>query len=77
MGAQSPEDVLAHVPVGADVIVPMVNGEPVAIVDALEANHERLEDVRLHHSRRLRAAPASRLLLPGRGDAGGVLERRL
>ncbi len=33
---------------GPDVIVPMVNGEPVALVDALEANHERLQDVRLH-----------------------------
>ena len=33
-----PEDVLEHVPPGADVIVPMANGEPVALLDALEAN---------------------------------------
>jgi hypothetical protein len=40
--------VLAHVPPGADVIVPMANGEPVALIDSLEAHHERLDDVRLH-----------------------------
>ena len=43
-----PEDVLAHVPADADVIVPMANGEPVAVLDALEDNHERLSGVRVH-----------------------------
>src|SRR6478752_3792571 len=52
-----PEDVLEHVPPGADVIVPMVNGEPVAIIDALEANQERLEDVRLHQMHTLYERP--------------------
>jgi acyl-CoA hydrolase len=52
-----PQDVLAHVPPGADVIVPMANGEPVAVLDALEANHERLQDVRLHQMHALHERP--------------------
>jgi acyl-CoA hydrolase len=55
--AVPPEDVLAHIETGADVIVPMANGEPVALVDALEANHERLEDVRLHQMHALHERP--------------------
>jgi acyl-CoA hydrolase len=55
--AQPAEDVLAHVPSGADVIVPMANGEPVALVDVLEANHERLDDVRLHQMHALHERP--------------------
>jgi acyl-CoA hydrolase len=55
--ARSAEDVLAHVPPGADVIVPMANGEPVALVDVLEACHERLEDVRLHQMHALHERP--------------------
>ena len=43
-----PEDVLAHVPAGADVIVPMANGEPVAVLDVLEEHADRLSGVRLH-----------------------------
>jgi acyl-CoA hydrolase len=35
----------------------MANGEPVALVDALEANHERLEDVRLHQMHALHERP--------------------
>jgi hypothetical protein len=55
--AGPPEGVLAHVAPGADVIVPMVNGEPVGLVDTLEANHERLEDVRLHQMHALHERP--------------------
>ena len=44
----APEAVLDHVPPLADIIVPMANGEPVALVDVLEAEHRRLEGVRIH-----------------------------
>jgi acyl-CoA hydrolase len=43
-----PEDVLAHIPPGADVIVPLANGEPVAVLDAIEANAISLGGVRIH-----------------------------
>lgn len=46
--------ILDHVPPGADLILPLANGEPVAVLDALEANHERLERVRLHQMHALR-----------------------
>ena len=42
------EAVLDHVSDGADVIVPLANGEPVSVVDALEAGAERLRGVRVH-----------------------------
>jgi len=41
-------DVLRHIPAGADVIVPMANGEPVTVLDALEELNERLSGVRVH-----------------------------
>lgn len=44
----SPEAVLDHVRSGADVVVGGANSEPFAIVDAIEAAGERLENVRLH-----------------------------
>jgi acyl-CoA hydrolase len=43
-----PEDVLAYVEPGADVIVPLANGEPPAILDAMETNAEGLDGVRIH-----------------------------
>jgi acyl-CoA hydrolase len=43
-----PEDVLAHIRPHADLIVPLANGEPVAVLDALEANAARLDGVRIH-----------------------------
>ncbi|GII57670.1 4-hydroxybutyrate CoA-transferase [Planotetraspora thailandica] len=43
-----PGDVLDHIPPGADVIVPVCLGEPVALLDALEANADRLDGVRIH-----------------------------
>lgn len=52
-----PTDVLAHVPRNADIIVPLANGEPEAILDALEANASDLDGVRVHqmHARQERA----------------------
>jgi acyl-CoA hydrolase len=40
--------VLDHVDPGADVIVPIANGEPPTLLDALEASTDRLEAVRIH-----------------------------
>jgi acyl-CoA hydrolase len=42
------EDALDHIPDDADVIVPMANGEPVSILDAMEDHADRLTGVRLH-----------------------------
>lgn len=43
-----PSAVLDHVDAGADIIVPLANGEPPALLDALEAAADRLEGVRVH-----------------------------
>lgn len=58
--AGAPEDVLAHVESGADLIVPLANGEPVAVIDALEANADRLEGVRIHQMHALHDRPSIR-----------------
>jgi acyl-CoA hydrolase len=52
-----PEDVLLHVPPHADIVVPLANGEPEAVLDALEAHAGDLDHVRVHqmHARRERA----------------------
>ena len=49
-----PEAVLDHVSDGADVIVGVGNGEPRAVLDAIEAHAGRLRDVRLHQMLPLR-----------------------
>jgi acyl-CoA hydrolase len=43
-----PEAVLEHIDEGDDLIVGMFNSEPLSILDALEANAERLSEVRIH-----------------------------
>src|SRR5215210_3424508 len=53
----SPEAVLDHVPDRADLIVPLANGEPVAVLDALEAANERLSGVRVHQMHALHDRP--------------------
>ena len=45
---RQPEAVLEHIGEGADVIVGMFNSEPLTVLDALEADAERLLDVRIH-----------------------------
>jgi len=44
----SPEAVLEHIEAHADLIVPLANGEPPSLLDALEAGVEQLEGVRVH-----------------------------
>lgn len=53
------DGVLAHVPDGADVVVPLGNGEPAGILDVLEhaAAAGRLHDVRVHQMHPLRDRP--------------------
>jgi acyl-CoA hydrolase len=49
-----PEAVLEHIGPDADLIVPIANGEPVALLDAIEAAAERLQGVRVHQMHVLR-----------------------
>ena len=51
------DDVLDHVQDGADLIVPLANGEPVSVVDAIEANAERWTGVRIHQMHALHDRP--------------------
>lgn len=46
-----------HLPRGADVVVPIANGEPVALLDGLEARATDLESVRVHQMHALRDRP--------------------
>ncbi len=55
--AGRPEDVLAHVGPGADVILPLANGEPVGVLDVLERENERLSGVRVHQMHALQERP--------------------
>jgi len=52
--------VLDHVGPGADVIVPMANGEPVGLLDVLEAHHTSLDGVRVHQMHALHPRPSIR-----------------
>jgi acyl-CoA hydrolase len=60
-----PEAVLEHIGDGADVVVGIANGEPHAVVDAIEANADRLRDVRLHQMFPVRDRPYFHGVHPG------------
>jgi acyl-CoA hydrolase len=60
MDAGTAEDVLNHLSDGADVIVPIANGEPVTVLDAIEANADRFDDVRIHQMHALHDRPSLR-----------------
>jgi acyl-CoA hydrolase len=62
---RSPEAVLEHVRPGANVVVGAANGEPMAVVDALEAAGEKLQDVRLHQMLAMRPRPYMNGAIPG------------
>lgn len=53
----SPEAVLDLVAPGTNVIVPLANGEPVGLLDALEGAADRLEGVRVHQMHALHDRP--------------------
>ncbi len=57
--AGAPEDVLAYVQNGADLIVPLANGEPVSVLDAIEtaAADARFTGVRVHQMHALHDRP--------------------
>jgi acyl-CoA hydrolase len=55
--ASRPEDVLDHIGPGADIILPLANGEPVSLLDAVEAYADRLEGVRVHQMHALHDRP--------------------
>ncbi len=50
-------DLVAGLEPGADLVVPIANGEPVALLDELEAAADRLDDVRVHQMHALRDRP--------------------
>jgi acyl-CoA hydrolase len=52
-----PEGVLDHVGDGADIIVPLANGEPVSVLDALEAGAARFRGMRVHQMHVLHDRP--------------------
>ena len=76
-------DALPHIKVGADVIVGLANGEPVTVIDAIEAGAAALSDVRIHQMLPVRdrpyfhgrTQPASRVLLPVAAPARPVPQR--
>ena len=49
--------VLDHIEDGADLIVPLANGEPVSVLDAIEAEATRLKGVRIHQMHALHDRP--------------------
>ena len=53
------EAVLEHVASGTDIIVPLANGEPVSVLDAIEAEADRLEGVRSIRCTRSMIGPTS------------------
>jgi acyl-CoA hydrolase len=55
--AGPPDAVLDHLEDGADVIVPLANGEPVSLLDAMEAGAERFRGVRVHQMHALHDRP--------------------
>lgn len=43
-----PDDVIRHVAPGTDIVVPLANGEPVTLLDAIERHASELDGVRIH-----------------------------
>ncbi len=53
----APEAVLDHVRDGDDLIVPLANGEPVSVLDSIEAHASRFRGVRVHQMHVLHDRP--------------------
>ena len=56
-GPLPPDAVLAHVKDGDDIVVPLANGEPVSVLDAIEAAAPTLRGVRVHQMHALHDRP--------------------
>jgi acyl-CoA hydrolase len=52
-----PDDVLHHIHDGDDLIVPLANGEPVSVLDAIEGEAEHFDGVRVHQMHALYDRP--------------------
>jgi acyl-CoA hydrolase len=52
-----PEEVLTHLNDGDDLIVPLANGEPVSVLDAIEADAARFQGIRVHQMHALHDRP--------------------
>ncbi len=52
-----PDDVLDHIGPGTQLIVPLANGEPTCLLDAIEAAAPRLEHVRVHQMHAIHERP--------------------
>jgi acyl-CoA hydrolase len=57
MAASSATAVLDHIGPGADLVVPLANGEPVTLFDAVESAAAQLEGVRVHQMHALHDRP--------------------
>lgn len=55
--ASSPEAVLRHISRGTDIIIPLANGEPVTLMNAIEAHADSLDGVRVHQMHALHDRP--------------------
>jgi acyl-CoA hydrolase len=53
----SADAVLAHIGPNSDIIMPLANGEPVTVMDAIEAHAHELEGVRVHQMHALHDRP--------------------
>ena len=65
--AASPDAVVRHIRAGTELIVPIANGEPVTLLDAIEAAEAHLDGVTVHQMHALRDRPMMH----------GVFENRL
>jgi acyl-CoA hydrolase len=67
-----PDDVLEHITPGTQIIVPLANGEPTAVIDAIEAaaqrDDPRIHKVRVHQMHAIHDRPYLR------GEFGGRLK---
>ncbi len=55
--AELADELVSRLPHGANVVVPIANGEPVRLLDELEARADSLQDVRVHQMHVLRDRP--------------------
>ena len=50
-------DVLDHIGPGTELIVPLANGEPTCVLDAIEAANDHLDGVRVHQMHAIHDRP--------------------
>jgi acyl-CoA hydrolase len=54
---RAPGDVLHHIGPGTQIVIPLANGEPTATLDAIEANADHLDGVRVHQMHAIHDRP--------------------